>query len=210
MAHSVNSRQRSFRRLCHLNVETRQSWSKLTTDIYHALGGYVLGQLTIVFIQMLVTSFWLFIMRVPYFLALGVLSGAASLIPFAGATVMGLIVSLLAWGTQGLWTGAATAAYYVAYQQFENHILAPIVYRRTVQMNPLIILLAALFMFDLAGIPGAVLAVPLVASGQIVVQTVLRNRRERLNIPPTPPRPELLEEADRERQRPGDGGHTLS
>ena len=188
-------RQLVWRWLAEVRPEARDDWASLTVEVYHAIGGYVLGHLAIIATQMVATSTWLFVWGIPYFLPLGIVSGTASLIPFAGAMTMGTIVSLIAWATQGLWTGIATALYYVAYQQFENHVLTPMVYRRTVQLNPLVILLVVLFLFEFAGIPGAILAVPIAASGQIIVRTLLERRRERLRIPPTPPRPELLHPA---------------
>ncbi len=169
--------------------ERRAYWAGLVREIYGAIGGYVAGHLLIVAIQAAATSTFLAIVGVPFFLPLGILSGLASLIPFAGVTVVGTLVSLLAWATNSLWTGLGTAIYYVTYQQFENHVLYPMVYRRTVEVNPLVIVLAALFMFDLFGIPGAIVAVPVTAIGHIVVAEVLRRRRERLDIPPAPPTP---------------------
>ncbi len=100
---------------------------------------------------------------------------------------LGTVVSLIAWGTQGLVTGLITAGYYIVYRQFENHVLYPMVYRRTVEVNPLVIILAVLFLADWGGIPGAILAVPLTAAAHVVVGVILRVRRERLGIPPPPP-----------------------
>jgi len=74
----------------------------------------------------------------------------------------------------------------------QNNVVSPLVYRRTVDLNPLVILIAALFMTELAGIPGALVAVPLAASAQIVLREILRARQERLNLPEVPPGPELM------------------
>jgi putative heme transporter len=63
-----------------------------------------------------------------------------------------------------------------------------------VEVNPLIIIVAVLFLAEWGGIAGAILAVPLTAAGHIVVSVLLRERRQRLDIPGTPPTPELLDE----------------
>jgi len=61
-------------------------------------------------------------------------------------------------------------------------VLAPLVFRRTVHVNPLLTLLAVLFCAELAGIVGAVVAVPVVAAAQIVVGELLQLRRERQQV----------------------------
>jgi len=163
--------------------ENRAYWSELVRKIDRALGGYVIGHAVIVTIQGTATTLLLFALRVPWFLPLGVLGALASLIPFAGVVTGGALLSLVAWGTRGLWSGVSVAAYFLVYQQFESHVLYPVVYRHTVQLNPLVLILAALFMADLAGVAGALLAVPLAAAGHIVLVEALRARRERLRIP---------------------------
>ncbi len=176
--------------LAQARPDRRPTYRRVLLDVYGALGGYVAGHLLIVLLQCTATTIYLAIAGVPFFLPLGLLSGLASLIPFAGVTIVGTAVALLAWGTKGLLIGLVTAAYYIVYQQFENHVLYPMVYRRTVEVNPLVIILAVLFLADWAGIPGAILAVPLTAAAHIVIRALLRARRERLGIPPPPPRPE--------------------
>ncbi len=69
------------------------------------------------------------------------------------------------------------AIYFVLHGQLEGNILAPLVYRRTVHVNPLITLLAILFLAEFMGIAGAVLAVPVAAAAQIVMREALALRR---------------------------------
>jgi putative heme transporter len=169
--------------LAQARPERRTEYRDVLARVYRALSGYVAGHLTILAVQGVATAVALAIAGVPFFLPLGLLSALASLVPFAGVLVMGTAVSLLAWGTSGLWSGVGVAIYYVLYQQFENHVLYPVVYRHTVNVNPLVIILAVLFMADLGGIAGAILAVPTAAAGHIVVGELLAYRRRCLRIP---------------------------
>jgi predicted PurR-regulated permease PerM len=197
--------------LAQARPERRARYAETVRKIYAALGGYVAGHLLIVACQCAATTAYLAIVGMPFFLPLGLLSGLASLIPFAGVTIVGAMVSLLAWGLKGLLTGIGTVVYYILYQQFENHVMYPVVYRRTVEVNPLIIIVAVLFLAEWGGIPGAILAVPITAAGHIIVIVLLRERRRALQIPPTPPSPELLEkgspEAPHPDSPPGDARH---
>jgi len=108
------------------------------------------------------------------------------MIPYAGPVVVGATVTLVSLATGGTGTGIACGIYFLAYGQAEGQILSPIVFRRTVHVNPLVVVLAILFFSELGGIFGAVIAVPAAAALQIVAREILRMRRERLHLLPTP------------------------
>jgi predicted PurR-regulated permease PerM len=166
--------------------DRRGRYERVLWQIRRAVGGYVTGLFLLVASNAVGTSIFLAIIGIPYFLALGVLAGTASVIPFAGAILAGTAISVVAWIAKGFWTGVVALAWFVAYQQFENHVLAPIVYRETVSLNPLVVVVVALFFAELGGIPGAMLAVPATAVGQIVLREIFRERRKRLGIPAPP------------------------
>jgi predicted PurR-regulated permease PerM len=114
------------------------------------------------------------------------LSGASSLVPYAGPAVAGALISIVAAVTTSFWKGVACAIYFVVYGQIEGNVLAPLIFRRTVHVNPLVVALSILFLGEMAGIFGAVLAVPAAAAVQILLREILRARRERLQLPPSP------------------------
>jgi predicted PurR-regulated permease PerM len=188
----ASGRQLVWAALAQARPENRARYASVLTQVYRSLGGYIGGMLLLVVTNALFAGAFLAVIRVPYFLPLAVMSGIASMIPYVGAVLVGTVLSAVAWVNNGMWTGVFTICYYIAYQQFENHVVGPLVYRRTVHLNPLVILIAALFMTELGGIPGALVAVPLAASVQIVLREILRARQERLNLPDVPPGPELM------------------
>jgi predicted PurR-regulated permease PerM len=168
--------------------ERRDRYVKVARKIYDSVGGYISGLAVICGVNAVCTTILLAALRVPFFLPLGILSGLSSLVPLAGNTIVGTLIALVALASGGLWKGIAVGAFFIVYQQFENHVLGPIIYRRTVDLNPLVVVLSLLIMAELAGVPGAVVAVPVVAAGQIILREVLAMRRERLALPrPTEP-----------------------
>jgi len=184
-------------------VEVRPSrrvrYLRVARKIYDAIGGYLGGILLICSVNATLTTLFLAITGEPYFLPLGVLSGASSLIPYAGPAFAGALITVVAWVNGGLWMALATGIYFILYGQLEGNVLAPLVFRRTANVNPLITLVSILFLAELAGIFGAIIAVPLAAAAQIGVHELLAVRRERLepgllpppSAPPTPnPPPE--------------------
>lgn len=156
-----------------LAPERRQVYSDLLHKIYLSIGGYIAGLALICGINATLTTTFLAINGIPFFLPLGILSGLSSTIPYAGPFVMGAFVSMLSFVTDGLWHGVATVIYFVVYGQIEGNILAPLIFRRTVRVNPLITTLSILFMGEIVGISGAIVAVPLVAAFQIVLRELL-------------------------------------
>ena len=73
--------------------------------------------------------------------------------------------------------GVVLLGFFVLYQQLENHVLQPLVYGRTVQLSPLVVLIAILVGTEVAGILGALGAIPVAGTMQIVLLDWLRHRR---------------------------------
>ena len=76
--------------------------------------------------------------------------------------------------------GIVVIVFFVVYQQVENHLLQPVVYGRTVQLSPLAVLIAVLIGAELAGVLGALAAIPVAGAIQVVIVDWNRNRLERL------------------------------
>lgn len=166
--------------------ERRPRYRLVLDKTYASIGGYLMGLGLICFTNATLTTIFLAIVGLPFFLPLGILSGMSSLVPYAGPAVVGTTVTIIALATGGAGTGIACVVYFVAYGQLEGQVLSPLVFRRTVHVNPLVVVLSVVFFSELAGIIGAVLAVPAAAALQIVGREILRMRREQLHLAPTP------------------------
>ena len=163
-------------------AERRQIYEGVLHKIYRSIGGYLSGLALICTINGTLTITFLAINRVPFFLPLGILSGASSTIPYAGPFVSGTLISLIALFTGGAWHGIASAIYFILYGQLEGNVLSPLIFRRTVHVNPLVVTVSVLFLGEIAGIIGAIVAVPVVAALQIIVREILQERRQQLEL----------------------------
>lgn len=166
--------------LAELEPAGRERALRVAGRIYRSVGGYLAGLLGICTVNAILTTAFLAIIQVPFYLPLGVLSGASSLVPYVGPLVVGVAVTLFAAATGGAWIGLAAAIYFAVYGQLEGNVLAPFVYRRTAHVNQLVTLLAMLFLVELMGTVGAVVAVPVAAAAQVVVAELVAMRRERV------------------------------
>ncbi|GGK02860.1 AI-2E family transporter [Pilimelia anulata] len=121
--------------------------------------GYLTGNLVISAVCGGLTYVTLLLLGVPYAGLLALFVALMDLIPLVGATI-GAVVAVLVGFTESTLAGVVLIAFFVVYQQLENHLLQPVVFARTVQLSPLAVLIAILIAVELAGILGALLAIP--------------------------------------------------
>ena len=169
-----------------LPEESQPRWRKVGGDIYRTVGGYVSGNLAISLIAGVTSTIVLLVLGVQYAVALGLVVAILDLIPLAGATIAAIIVSAVGF-LHSTTAGIILVVFFILYQQLENHVLQPLVYGRTVQLSPLIVLVAVLMGAELAGVIGALGAIPVAGSLQVIVLDWLEHRRQRILDPPGPP-----------------------
>jgi predicted PurR-regulated permease PerM len=165
------------RMLALLPAPEQPRWRHIAHEIARTVGGYVNGNLLISLIAGTVTTIVLLALGVPYALALGLLVAILDLIPLAGATLAAILVSLIA-VTHTVTAGIVVLAFFAVYQQIENHLLQPIIYGRTVQLSPLWILLSVLIGAEVAGVVGALSAIPVAGTIQILIDDLLQRRAD--------------------------------
>jgi predicted PurR-regulated permease PerM len=152
-------------------------WRAVGHEIYKTVGGYVTGNILISVIAGGSATVVLLILGVPYAVALGLLVAILDLIPLAGATVAGVVVVAVAF-LHSVPAGVVVLIFIIAYQQIENHFLQPVIYGRTVQLSPLAVLVSVLVGAELAGILGALAAIPVAGTIQVLVRDAMAHRRE--------------------------------
>ena len=150
------------------------------------IGGYVAGNLVISLICGVSTLLMLYLLDVPYALALAVFMAVFDVIPLVGATIGSVVVILSGLIFVDVRTGVILLVAVNVYQQIENHILQPVVYGRAVQIPSLTVLIAVLCGGAWLGLVGALLAIPIAATIQTVVVELLEERAARIDDVPEP------------------------
>jgi predicted PurR-regulated permease PerM len=164
--------------------ENQERISKVANDAAKAVTGYVLGNLLISIIAGLVTFVTLSALGVPFAVVLAVFVAFADLIPLVGAT-LGAIPTIAVAALHSPTAGIVTFIVYVLYQQIENYLIQPAVMARTVNLNPLVILVSALIGVELAGLLGALLAIPIAGAIQVIGRDVFDHESRRFKHEPT-------------------------
>jgi predicted PurR-regulated permease PerM len=178
-----NQRQRLRRSLEHMSA---------------AVSGYVAGAMTIAVIAGTATFIVLTILGVPFAGPLAVLAGLMSLIPMIGATIAAVIIGVVTLFQDFPTATIVWTIWAIVYQQLENNLIQPQIQKRTVNVHPFITIVAVLCGGTLLGVLGAIVAIPVAASIQILVREYVDLRTISLKgheppsspgAPPPPPEP---------------------
>lgn len=154
----------------------RASVSHIGRKAYAIINGYVVGNLIISLLYGFLSSVVLWLCKSPYFLPLGIIVALLDLIPLVGSTIGAALVGIICVLSGQYWAAAVFAIYTIIYVQFENAVLNPMVYSKNVDVSPLVVMVSILLGGAIAGIVGALVAIPVAATLQVVFKEILKDR----------------------------------
>ena len=141
------------------------------TDVSAKVSAWLAGQLFLGLIIGSTAAIGLGLMGVPYFYVLALIAGIGELIPIVGPVLSAIPAVAVAFSVSPA-RALAVLVFFIAQQQFENHVLVPRVMSRQVGVSPVIVIIALLIGGSILGIIGAILAVPTAAILHVVYQKV--------------------------------------
>jgi predicted PurR-regulated permease PerM len=150
--------------------DRRQRYRQVVIDIKDAVAGYTLGNIIISVLATVATWIVLSLLGVPYSLALGFVVGFFDLIPLIGATLGAIVVGIATLPVSFPTATIVWIAFIIIWQRFEDYVVQPLVYRRSVQVNPLVTIVSLLCGAALFGILGVLVAIPTAAAIQIILR----------------------------------------
>ena len=153
-------------------------WNRLFERIGNAIGNYVAGALLQATIAGFSSWIMLLILGVDFALPLAVIVFLLDLIPLVGATLGAIVVGIVTLFSDFPVDTIIWAVFAIVYQQVENNIIQPRIQARAVQLDPLIVLVSVLFGSALAGVLGALLAIPVAAALQITYREYRAQKRQ--------------------------------
>ncbi|MGW8632054.1 AI-2E family transporter [Streptomyces sp. NPDC055793] len=181
---------------------------------WRTLTAYVRGTVIVALIDAIFIGLGIYFLDVPMAVPLAVFIFLFAFIPLVGAVISGALAVVVALVTQGVFAAVMTLVVVLAVQQIEGHILQPFILGRAVRVHPLAVVLSVAAGGMIAGIGGAVVAVPLVAVTNTVVGYLRAYSREAAlrqapkphgataadaspaTDPPKPPPPEVEPQSD--------------
>ena len=149
---------------------SQRRYRQLIVDVNRAVADYVLGNIVISVLATIATWIVLSILGVPYALALGFLVGFFDLLPLVGATLGAIVVAVATVPVNFPTATIVWVAFIIVWQRFEDYVIQPMVYGRTLKVNPIVTIVSVLVGASLLGILGALLAIPTAAAIQIILR----------------------------------------
>ena len=154
----------------------RNRTSYLSEQIFARISSYISGTFIVAAIAGVISYIFLLVIGLgEYALALAVLIAILDIIPLVGASIAALIIVIIAF-TQSPTTGIIALVFYLLYQQFENYVVQPRVFKKAVDVPGALVVIAALIGGTLLGIIGALLAVPVAAVALLILREVAQPR----------------------------------
>ena len=154
-------------------------WRPVLEESIDAISDSLIGNVAISLVAATVAGLSAWAFGLPFPIVLAVIVGFLDLIPQVGATIAAVILVLVAL-TVSTPAAIAMGVIQLIYQQIENYVVYPLVYRKAVSLSPFTTIVAVLIASSILGVVGAILAVPFAAVIKIMLREGGRPRRERM------------------------------
>jgi len=158
-----------------LGAEVGKRTIDIIQKVEKSLGSWLLGEFVLMFCIGLFSYLGLLLLKVDFALPLAILAGLLEIVPTIGPIISGIPAVLVALTTSPLLALATVALYFILHQT-ENNLLVPLVMRKAVGLPPLVTIVALMVGGKLAGLAGAVLAVPIVVMLQVILSELLAKK----------------------------------
>jgi predicted PurR-regulated permease PerM len=149
--------------------ERRKEIGRVLDILEKRLGGWATGQIVLMFVVGLANYIGLTLLGIPYALPLAIFAGFLEIVPYLGPIIAAVPPIIIGLGISPL-LGASAAALAFVVQQLENYVFVPKIMQSSTGVNPIITLLALAVGFQLAGIIGVLISVPVVILLQVILQ----------------------------------------
>jgi predicted PurR-regulated permease PerM len=174
----LDGRQQGERLLSRMQPENATRWRRIATRIAGVVKSYVSVNLLLAIAAGVFTWLSLELLGVDLAVTMGVIVGFLDLVPLVGFTVGGFFVAIVAAFHNFPGALIAWMALFLVYQQVQDRVIQPLLYKNAVRVHPAVAIIAILVGGELAGILGALLAIPTAATIGVLIDETLRWRRE--------------------------------
>lgn len=154
----------------------REQARRIAQQSAAAIGGYIGGVFAVAALAGIVAFLMMSLLGIPYAVPLAAQMALFAIIPLVGSPIGALLIAFVA-AFSGLWTVIVWLVFWIVYQQMETHVIGPFVYRKAVDMRPVLVILSVLAGATLLGVLGALLAIPAAATTQILLREWWQMRR---------------------------------
>lgn len=148
--------------------QSRDLFLGIGREVNSSIGGYMRGQVVVSLIVAVLVSLSLFVFSIPHPVFCGIFAGAASVLPFIGVIIAILPALFFAWFQfQSVAVLIKTAIAFAVIYFLEGYIVKPLVFKKSMDLNPLVTIIMVMALGELLGFWGILLALPIAAAIKI-------------------------------------------
>jgi predicted PurR-regulated permease PerM len=147
----------------------RATLAGMLLELKEVNGNYISGNILISVILTVVITIVMMMLGIPYALPLGVFAGVMDLLPIAGSIIGAVPAIVIAFSLSPA-KGVILLVVHLLYQQFENSVVSPMVYKKTLSISPVLSFLSVIIGASLFGVVGAFVALPVAASIPVIIK----------------------------------------
>lgn len=151
---------------------------KFLTKVEFQIGGWVRAEIILMIIIGFMTYIGLTILQIPYALPLAILAGLLEALPNIGPVISAIPAMIVGYVLVAPSTALGIALLYIVIQQLENNLIVPLVMKQTVGLSPVFTIILLLIGYTIAGVAGAILAIPLFLVGKVLALEIYRLRNQ--------------------------------
>jgi predicted PurR-regulated permease PerM len=167
-------------------VDRRPRARQVVDLVVDKVGGYMIGNIIISLIAGVASFIAFSLLGVPFAVPLAFVVALCDLIPMIGATLGAVIGVTVAVFSTDLWHTILVAAFFIGYQQLENYLIAPRVLKTTVELGAAAVLIAGLIGATVLGLVGALMAIPVAAAFNVLLNERLLAHETAAGVGPDP------------------------
>jgi predicted PurR-regulated permease PerM len=160
-----------------IHKQERQDFIRIFDEVVERVSGFIAGNLVVSVFAAIASFAALILIGVPYPAALAIWIGVTDLIPVVGVFLGAAPAIAIAYVDLGVGGAVAVGLFIIAYQQLENYLIAPRVMKHTIDLSPPVVIISLMIGGSLAGVLGALLALPVAAVVSLLADRFLVERR---------------------------------
>lgn len=157
-------------------TKSRPRWQRIGSGLYRSVGGFVTGNLLASVLDAAVALILLLVFGIPYAVPIALLVMVLELLPYLGPALVTVLLALVGL-ISGVVPAVIIAGSMVIWHAIEGHTIRPMIYGRALKLSPLAVLVAFIIGIEVAGIFGAIIAIPIAGAIQVIVAEILAERQ---------------------------------
>jgi predicted PurR-regulated permease PerM len=161
-----------------LPAEHQKYALELVDRIQHKMGRWLQGQIVLMVLVFIIDYIGLLIIGAPYALILAIMAGILEIVPYVGPIISAVVATIFGL-LHGPVTGLLVLILFASVQQLEGYVFAPLIMKKAVGLNPVVVIIALIIGAKLSGVLGVIVSVPIATAVGEIIKDLTSNKEDK-------------------------------